>query len=126
MKKKLWVTLLALVLVLTLPLLSGKVRADEEPQPSQDSGGVVEDDDSGMTMSKYVRVQPDGTYIIDLEAFATGHADISVETAPADIILVLDVSGSMADTMYSYTARTSQSYTYRNYDNTYYLQLFQF
>ena len=38
----------------------------------------------------------DGVYTLNLEAYVTGSITVSEETAPADIILVLDRSGSMA------------------------------
>ena len=66
------------------------------------------------------RRNDDGTYTIDLEAFATGEATFDTVPVPADIILVLDVSGSMKDDMHEYTARASQAYTYNNYGNNQY------
>ena len=63
------------------------------------------------------------TYTVNLEAFVTGEVTIENKSVPADIVLVLDVSGSMDDHMYkyTYTARTSQEYTYNSYgNNTYY------
>lgn len=58
---------------------------------------------------------------IFVEVFVTGH---SVAThVPTDIVLVLDVSGSMDQNMtsYNYTARASQGYSYNSYaNNTYY------
>lgn len=53
-------------------------------------------------------------FIINLEAFVTGEVTVKNNSIPADIVLVLDVSGSMDDDMYSYTytARSSQNYSY--------------
>ena len=60
---------------------------------------------------------------IRLETFVTGDKIITETHKPSDIVLVLDVSGSMNDNIseYTYTARDSQAYTYNNYgNNTYY------
>ena len=40
----------------------------------------------------------DGTYWIKLETFTTGNAKIEMQAAPADIVLVLDLSTSMRET----------------------------
>lgn len=63
-------------------------------------------------------------YIIDLEAFVSGAVTVTNTSIPADIVLVLDVSGSMAWNMTTgtFTARSSQSYSYNSYGtNTYYV-----
>ena len=64
---------------------------------------------------------------IRLETFVTGDKIITETHIPTDIILVLDVSGSMSETIdnYDYTPRTSQAYTYNNYGNNTYYYLYQ-
>ena len=60
---------------------------------------------------------------IRLETFVTGDKIITETHVPTDIVLVLDVSGSMDETIYTYdyTAMASQAYSYNSYgDNTYY------
>ena len=61
---------------------------------SNDSGA-----DKGMKYNKTATKNDDGTYTIQLEAYATGSKVISEITKdiPTDIVLVLDQSGSMAD-----------------------------
>ena len=59
---------------------------------------------------------PDGNglYTITLETFATGKTDVIEKTVPVDIVLVLDVSGSMEDDMPGssyYYYSTNQSWT---------------
>ena len=58
-----------------------------------------------------------------VETFVTGHS--VAQHVPTDIVLVLDVSGSMNDaisTEYVYTARPSQAYSYNSYgNNTFYV-----
>ena len=77
--------------------------------------------EGGMATSKKVEGPTNGYYTITLESFATGESTITENATPVDIVLVLDVSGSMNDNMYTYTARNSQAYTYSSYgNNTYY------
>lgn len=54
--------------------------------------------DDGMVLSKTATANNDGTYTIQMEAYATGSKIISEvsEEVPTDIVLVLDQSGSMA------------------------------
>lgn len=80
-------------------------------------GASVSDDeagsgngDSGMVITKNAVANGNGTYTITLEAYATGSQIITEVTKdiPTDIVLVLDQSGSMAD---SFTS----SYNYDEY-----------
>ena len=78
---------------------------------------------NGLVMNKYfVPDDPNnGTSgNIFLETYVTGRS--VAQHVPTDIVLVLDVSGSMDDMIYDYeyTARSSQSYTYWNYGNNAY------
>lgn len=52
---------------------------------------------NGMGYSKNIS-KPDnnGVYTITLEAFTTGKVEVTQKSLPADIVLVLDISGSMA------------------------------
>lgn len=55
--------------------------------------------DKGMVINKTATANSNGTYTIQLEAYATGSKVITEvkEDIPTDIVLVLDQSGSMAD-----------------------------
>ena len=80
--------------------------------------------EGGVATAKSVSA-PDGNglYTITLETYATGESSITETGIPVDIVLVLDVSGSMNENMtsYTYTARNSQAYSYSSYgNNTYY------
>ena len=77
----------------------------------------------GLKMEKkWVSDDPTGrTGNILVEAFVTGHS--VAQHLPTDIVLVLDVSGSMAQNMpttYAYTPRSSQAYSYDSYGNSQY------
>lgn len=70
--------------------------------------------------SKKVVENADGTYTLTLETYVKGSSTTQTVTSrmPADIVLVLDVSGSMSQaytTTETYTAKTSASYTYNSY-----------
>lgn len=54
-------------------------------------------DNSGIVLNKTAAVNSDGSYTITLEAYATGETTTTVTQQPVDIVLVLDVSGSMSD-----------------------------
>ena len=64
-------------------------------------------DHPGLFLNKNVTDNGDGTYKLTLESFVTGNVEITQEKIPADIVLVLDTSGSMkenitvADTRYN-------------------------
>ena len=69
----------------------------------------------GLELNKDVTVNLDGTYTINLEAYTTG--TVTGGTAkPSEIVLVLDVSGSMKEnfnnTTYTYSPVKGNSYTY--------------
>ena len=79
--------------------------------------------EGGMATSKKVTGPEGGYYTISLESFATGKTTVTEDATPVDIVLVLDVSGSMDENLegVTYTARESQAYSYNSYgNNTYY------
>lgn len=75
------------------------------------------------------------SYDIKLEAYTTGNVTTTTTTKPTDIVLVLDMSGSMndpfADATYGYTPVNGGRYWYgqttyygfENYSSTYYIKL---
>lgn len=84
---------LALVAVMLLGMLPLSASAAETVDGSKVEGG--------MYMNKYTTLESDGTYTITLEAFATGTTTTTTETqaVPLDIVLVLDQSGSMENSI---------------------------
>lgn len=73
--------------------------------------------DNGMNISKTATANDDGSYTIQLEAYATGSKVISEVTkdVPTDIVLVLDQSGSMAEKMNTYSFKEYTNKTNSNY-----------
>ena len=92
-------------ITLGIALLAGTVAANAQTTWNED-GGVA----TAKTVSA-----PDenGLYTITLETYATGESSITETGIPVDIVLVLDVSGSMSDMMYNYFP-TDQDWTYNN------------
>lgn len=74
-------------------------------------------DDTGIVLNKSAQIQEDGSYQITLEAYATGASTMTAAANPADIVLVLDVSGSMDDPIYEKVYSSNL-----NKENTYYIQ----
>lgn len=130
MKHKLYTRLLSLALAVGLVI--GMLPSAAAVDTVGDGAGqpvTLGDSDSGLELSKKLVKNSNGTYGIQLEAYATGEIDVSTEykAVPTDIVLVLDQSGSMAESFQ--TSSTSgyqkidistngEAYDYR--DNLYY------
>ena len=106
---KTWKRALALVLALVMALslmALPSFAAGEEDSAGNDGmpyieenghGGTVTKD--GLVMSKTIKKGENGQFLLTLEAYATGSTTTTTSTKPVDIVLVLDVSGSMDDYM---------------------------
>lgn len=105
---KTWKRALALVLALVMALSlvalpsfaageedsagNGSTRIEYEGESGKNNGGLV--------MSKTVtKGEGDDQFLLTLEAFATGETRTETKDIPMDIVLVLDVSGSMEDSI---------------------------
>ena len=87
----------ALVAFSAAPLVSGlSVSAQNLPD------GTYKEE-NGIAFAKRAHINTDGTYTIDLESFVTGEVTQTFEAVPVDVVLVLDVSGSMDETISSFT-----------------------
>lgn len=72
---------------------------------------------NGIAYAKRAIINDDGTYTIDLETFVTGEVTQTFESVPVDVVLVLDVSGSMEEaisSVSSYEPASVNSLTYNN------------
>lgn len=99
---------------------AGNNNANPE-YPAETTIPVQIDKDKAVAYSKNIsKPFSDGTYWIKLETFATGSASYTVSNEPADIVLVLDFSGSMTSrysTTATYTPVTSnRDENFRNTD----------
>lgn len=87
--------------------------SDAEPSVSVESSG-----DNGVMLKKTVTKQDDDTYKVTLEQYVTGTVTQGTVT-PIDVVLVLDVSGSMSDDFYS--TKFIPTYDTSNHNKYYYV-----
>ena len=113
---------LALVMALSLVALPSFAEGEETgggndgmPYIEENGhGGKVEKD--GLVMSKTIKKTGDSQFLLTLEAFATGSTTTTTSTKPVDIVLVLDVSGSMDDYMETYSISPNGTYYRKDSD----------
>ncbi len=103
-----------------LPPVSGGVRMLRAPLAARAAANYAANDtapDNGMKISKTATANADGSYTITLEAYATGEKVISEvkEDVPTDIVLVLDQSGSMEDSIGAVTFEPYEDESYYGY-----------
>ena len=105
MKKKFLALVLTLAMVLSLvpmtALATGATQEGNNQGPVEVTGS---DNDKKLTMKKTVTpvqnqdgTYQDGTYTVRLESYAKGEVTTTTTTKQMDIVLLLDVSGSMGD-----------------------------
>lgn len=90
--KKLFSKVLAAALAVLMLVGMLPVFASAAEERAADDTGV-----EGLYLNKTATLEDDGTYTINLEAFSTGESLTVMKQTPTDIVLVLDVSGSMDD-----------------------------
>ena len=92
MKKRMLAMMMAIVMVMTL-LPTSALAVDGDANASKTSVSVASD--SSVQITKTVS-NAAGAYKLTMDAYATGKVS-TTDPTPSDIVLVLDVSGSMAD-----------------------------
>ena len=127
MKKRLTAMLMVVALLVSL-LSTGAMAVDgSEPTAAGTADNPITATDNNVTISKYVSGNSDDGYELTLEAYASNQTTTTTTTTPLDIVLVLDVSGSMDDPIstkeYDITRNTSWSYSdiYRQRTTYYHL-----
>lgn len=113
--KRLLSVLLCVAMIMGLMVTTSFAETAEERVLS-----VNASDDSGLNIKKSITDNADSSYDLTMEAYATGEVKTTTKSVPLDIVLVLDVSGSMDDntTTYSYTALESADYSYNKIANS--------
>lgn len=100
---------MALSLVALPSFAEGEETGGDTGMPYiKDQGGKVEKD--GLVMSKTIKKGENGQFLLTLEAYATGSTTTTTSTKSVDIVLVLDVSGSMDDYMETYSISPNGTY----------------
>ena len=114
MKKKFLALVLTLAMVLSL--VPATALATNGTQEGNNQGPVEvtgSNNDQNLTMKKTVIPNTDGTYTVHLESYATGEVTDTTTTKSSDIVLLLDVSGSMSNPY-----ATKETYSpYNGYNN---------
>ena len=119
MKQKILAVLMIIaVLLCFMPTMA---FADQTPatEIEPDAKTLVQEKANDLSITKGVVTNSDGSYDLVLEAFATGTSQVTTASKPLDIVLVLDVSGSMDDntTTRTYTAQASKGYSYHDIES---------
>ena len=116
MKKRILSCFLALAMALSLlPMSVLAVGEDETPI----QGSSVTSTNNNITVNKTVSGNQENGYTVTMEAYAENQVTSSTTTKPLDIVLVLDVSGSMGDPI-SYTITQSRNWTYNDINDSEY------
>ena len=93
--------MLALVMALSLVALPSFAAGEEDSagngSPRVEYAGESGKNNGGLVMTKTVRQTSESEFLLTLEAYATGETRTETKDIPMDIVLVLDVSGSMDD-----------------------------
>ena len=111
---KTWKRALALVLALVMALSLVALPSFAEGE-DEETGSAVTDGRTSVNGLELRKVYDPETSMLTLEAYATGSTTTTVSKDPVDIVLVLDVSGSMKDYMETYSISPGGTYYY--YDN---------
>lgn len=117
MKK--WKQALALVLALVMALSLVALPSFAADEDSTGTGTAVTGGSTNTPGLELRKVYNPSTGLLTLEAYATGSTTTTTSTEPVDIILVLDVSGSMDKDLVSYTYTAAYEI---NKNRTYYYQ----
>lgn len=97
MKKRLLALFLAFVMAMSLLPVSVFADGGTGGQLQGTKDHPITASKDGVTVNKYVSQGGDGQYNLTLEAYASNQLTTTTTTTPLDIVLVLDVSGSMKD-----------------------------
>lgn len=114
MKKRILSAFLVLCMMLTM--VPTAALAAEDPGGGNGSDRVHTESNDGVVVGKTVNYDGDGNYSLTLEAYVTNEVTKGSKTTPLDIVLVLDVSGSMDDDLgestWEYTPTDEQRWSY--------------
>lgn len=99
---KTWKQALALVLALVMALSLVALPSFAADEDSTGTGTAVTEGSTNTPGLELRKIYDPSTGLLTLEAYATGSTTTTTSTAPVDIVLVLDVSGSMDDPINGY------------------------
>lgn len=99
MKKRLLALFLAFVMAMSLLPVSVFADGGTGGQPQGTKDNPITANSNGVTVNKYVSGDAKNGYSLTLEAYASDQLTTTTTTTPLDIVLVLDVSGSMDEVL---------------------------
>lgn len=106
-----WVCVLALCMSLLPVTALATTGSGTQENP-------VTNTENQVTVNKWVSTDEDGNYRLNMEAYASNEVTSTTTTKPLDIVLVLDVSGSMDERLgegsFQYTPASRNEWTYNN------------
>ena len=106
-----WVCVLALCMSLLPVTALAATGSGTQEDP-------VTNTENQVTVNKWVSKDEDGSYRLNMEAYASDTITSTTTTTPLDIVLVLDTSGSMADSFgedgYTYTEVEDTEWSYND------------
>lgn len=116
---------MALSLVALPSFAAGEEDSAGNGSPRVEYAGESGKNNGGLVMTKTVRQTSESQFLLTLEAYATGSTTTTTTKDPVDIVLVLDVSGSMDDYMETYSISPDGIYyyyagSYSGYKRAYY------
>lgn len=100
-----WKQALALVLALVMALSLVALPSFAADEDSTGTGTAVTGGSTNTPGLELRKIYDPSTGLLTLEAYATGSTTTTTSTAPVDIVLVLDVSGSMDDPINGYDSQ---------------------
>lgn len=120
-----WKQALALVLALVMALSLVALPSFAADEDSTGTGTAVTEGSTHTPGLELRKVYDPNTGLLTLEAYATGSTTTTTTTDPVDIVLVLDVSGSMDENLTEagyrynevYDLSTNGTYYYKNSSN---------
>lgn len=99
MKKRLLALFLAFVMAMSLLPVSVFADGGTGGQLQGTKDNPITANSNGVTVNKYVSGDAENGYSLTLEAYASDQLTTTTTTTPLDIVLVLDVSGSMDEVL---------------------------
>lgn len=120
-----WKQALALVLALVMALSLVALPSFAADEDSTGTGTAATGGSTNTPGLELRKIYDPSTGLLTLEAYATGSTTTTTSTAPVDIVLVLDVSGSMDKNIVSYTytaaynPRSNSTYYYQDANGQY-------
>ena len=99
MKKRLLALFLAFVMAMSLLPVSVFADGETGGQLQGTKDNPITANSNGVTVNKYVSGDEKSGYQLTLEAYASDQLTTTTTTTPLDIVLVLDVSGSMDEVL---------------------------